>query len=145
MELATAALLCFYGSSLMLLRQLSYACYGSSLMLVTAALLCILRQLSGFETRHLSKIQNGRHQQKSGQQTLARQNNIQKRPSRNRLASGIVFIWALGSYPFLNCDTEYANVWCKLFWRYHTLNEGRKWKCWKSIICYLAGDSVSQF
>ncbi len=37
--LATAALLC-------LLRQLSYACYGSSLTLVTAALLCLLRLLS---------------------------------------------------------------------------------------------------
>jgi hypothetical protein len=36
----------YYGSSLMLLRQLFYACNGSSLMLATAALLCLLRQIS---------------------------------------------------------------------------------------------------
>ncbi len=35
-------------------------------------LLAIL-QLSGFESRHLSKIQNGRHKQRSGQHTPARQ------------------------------------------------------------------------
>ncbi len=33
----------------------------------------LLRQLSGFESRQLSKIQNGRHQQRSDQYTLARQ------------------------------------------------------------------------
>ncbi len=32
---------------------------------------CFLRELSGFESRHLSKIQNGRHKQRSGQHTLA--------------------------------------------------------------------------
>jgi hypothetical protein len=32
---------------------------------------CLLRQLSGFESRHLSKIQNGRQRQSSGQHTLA--------------------------------------------------------------------------
>ena len=32
-----------------------------------------LKQLPGFKTRHLSKIQNGRHKQRSGQHTLARQ------------------------------------------------------------------------
>jgi hypothetical protein len=36
-----------------------------------------LRQLSRSESRHLSKIQNGRYKQ-SGQHTLARQKNIQK-------------------------------------------------------------------
>jgi hypothetical protein len=30
-------------------------------------------QLSGFESRHLSKIPNGRRRQRSGQHTLARQ------------------------------------------------------------------------
>ncbi len=29
-------------------------------------------------TRHISKIQNGRHKQRSGQRTLARQKHIQK-------------------------------------------------------------------
>ncbi len=38
----------------------------------------LLRQLSGFESRHLSKIQNGRHKQRRGQYTLARQNNLKK-------------------------------------------------------------------
>jgi hypothetical protein len=42
---------------------------------------CLLRQLSGFESRHLSKIQNGRHQQRSGQHTPASQKNIQKKNS----------------------------------------------------------------
>ncbi len=45
---------------------------------------CLLRQLSGFESRHLSKIQNVRHQQRSGQHTLARQKNIQKRKMSHR-------------------------------------------------------------
>ncbi len=35
---------------------------------------CYALQLSGFESRHLSKVQNGRHEQRSGQHTLARQN-----------------------------------------------------------------------
>ncbi len=34
---------------------------------------CLIRQLSGFESVHLLKIQNGWHKQKSGQHTLARQ------------------------------------------------------------------------
>ncbi len=38
-----------------------------------------LRQLSGFEARPLSKIQNGRHKQRSGQHTLARQKNRHKK------------------------------------------------------------------
>jgi hypothetical protein len=33
----------------------------------------LLRQLSGFESRHLSKIKSGRHKQRSSQHTLARQ------------------------------------------------------------------------
>jgi hypothetical protein len=32
----------------------------------------LLRHLSGFESRHLSKIQNGRHKQRSGQRNLLR-------------------------------------------------------------------------
>ncbi len=37
------------------------------------ARLCLLRQLSGFESRHLSKIQKGRHRHRRGQHnTLAR-------------------------------------------------------------------------
>jgi hypothetical protein len=36
-----------------------------------------LRQLSGFESRHLSKIINGRHKQKSEQHTPTRHINIQ--------------------------------------------------------------------
>ncbi len=43
---------------------------------------CLLRQLSGFESRHLSKRQNGRHKQKIGQHTLARQ-KIYKKISQN--------------------------------------------------------------
>jgi hypothetical protein len=39
---------------------------------------CWLRQLSGFESRHQSKIQNGRQKHRIGQHTLARQHNIQK-------------------------------------------------------------------
>jgi hypothetical protein len=38
----------------------------------------LLRQLSGFVSRHLSIIQSGRHKQWSSQHTLARQKNIQK-------------------------------------------------------------------
>ncbi len=38
----------------------------------------LLRQYSGFESRHPSKIVNGRHKRRSGQHTLARQKNIQK-------------------------------------------------------------------
>jgi hypothetical protein len=34
---------------------------------------CLLRQLSGFESRHLSKILNGRQKQRSGQHTVAHQ------------------------------------------------------------------------
>ncbi len=39
----------------------------------------LLRQLSGFESRHLPKILNGRHKQRSGQHTLARQKNNTKK------------------------------------------------------------------
>jgi hypothetical protein len=39
----------------------------------------LLGQLSGFESKHLPKIQNGRHKQKSGQHTLARLKSIKKR------------------------------------------------------------------
>jgi hypothetical protein len=35
----------------------------------------LLKQLAVFESRHLSKIQNGRHKQRSGQHTLACQKN----------------------------------------------------------------------
>ncbi len=38
----------------------------------------LLRQLSGFEPRQLSKIQYGRHKQSSGQHTLARQKIYKK-------------------------------------------------------------------
>ncbi len=43
-----------------------------------AHLLATAGQLSGFGSRHLPEIQNGRHKQRSGQRTLARQKNIQK-------------------------------------------------------------------
>ncbi len=39
---------------------------------------CLPRQLSGFESRHLSKVQHGRHKQRSGQHTLAHQKIYQK-------------------------------------------------------------------
>jgi hypothetical protein len=39
----------------------------------------LLRQLSGFVSRHLSKIQNGRHKQRSGQHTLARDKIVRKK------------------------------------------------------------------
>jgi hypothetical protein len=38
----------------------------------------LLRQLSGFESRHFSKVQNGRHKQRSGQHTTAHQKNKKK-------------------------------------------------------------------
>ncbi len=38
----------------------------------------LLRQYSGFESRHPSKIINGRHKRRSGRHTLARQKNIKK-------------------------------------------------------------------
>ncbi len=57
---------------------------------------CLLRQLSGFESRHLSKTQNGRHKQRSGQHTQGRQKNIQKR-------------WAI-AFVFLSQDTI-VNFW----------------------------------
>jgi hypothetical protein len=38
----------------------------------------LLRQLSGFESRPLSKIQNGRHKQRSGQHTVACQKKYKK-------------------------------------------------------------------
>ncbi len=37
---------------------------------------CLLRQLSGFESRHRSKIHNERHKQRSGQHTLARKKGV---------------------------------------------------------------------
>ncbi len=40
---------------------------------------CLLRQLSWFESRHLSKTEDERHKKRSGQHTLARQKNIQKK------------------------------------------------------------------
>jgi hypothetical protein len=40
--------------------------------------LCLLRQYSGFESRHPSKIINGRHKQMSGRHTLARQKIYKK-------------------------------------------------------------------
>jgi hypothetical protein len=40
---------------------------------------CLLRQLSGVESRHLSKIQNVRHKLRSGQHTLALPKNKQKK------------------------------------------------------------------
>ncbi len=39
---------------------------------------CLLRQLSRFQSRHLSKIQIGRHKQRSFLQTLARRKNLKK-------------------------------------------------------------------
>jgi hypothetical protein len=39
---------------------------------------CMLRQLSGFESRHLPKIPYGRRKQRSGQHTLARQKKYKK-------------------------------------------------------------------
>jgi hypothetical protein len=44
------------------------------------AALMRIQALNWFETRHLSKKQNGRHKQRSGRHPLARQKNIQKRP-----------------------------------------------------------------
>jgi serine/threonine protein kinase len=41
----------------------------------------LLRQLYGFESRHLSKMQNGRHKPKSGQRTLACQKMYNKKSS----------------------------------------------------------------
>ncbi len=37
----------------------------------------LVARLPGFESRHLSIIQNGRHKQRRGQHTLARQKKIQ--------------------------------------------------------------------
>jgi hypothetical protein len=42
---------------------------------------CLPWQLSGFESRHLSKLHNGWHKQRSGQHTLVCQKNIQKSTS----------------------------------------------------------------
>jgi len=44
----------------------------------------LLRQLSGFESRHISKIQNGRKLQRSGQHTPARQQIYKKRKKKKR-------------------------------------------------------------
>jgi hypothetical protein len=44
----------------------------------SAPMLAIL-QLSGFEPRHFSKLQNGRHKQRSGLHTLARQKILYKK------------------------------------------------------------------
>jgi hypothetical protein len=38
-----------------------------------------IHNTAGVYSRHLSKIQNGRHKQRSGQHTLAHQKNIQKK------------------------------------------------------------------
>ncbi len=43
----------------------------------------MLQQLSGFKSRHLSKIQNGRHKQRSGQHTLARPKICKKKLNSN--------------------------------------------------------------
>ncbi len=45
--------------------------------------LSVAEVLAGFESRHLSKIQNCRHKQRSGQHTLAHQKNIQKKVLAN--------------------------------------------------------------
>ncbi len=39
----------------------------------------MLRQRTGFESGHLSKLQNWRHKHRSGQHILARQKNIHKK------------------------------------------------------------------
>jgi hypothetical protein len=41
-------------------------------------------KLSGFESRHPSKIRPGRHKQMSGQHTLARQNNNLKKNGKRK-------------------------------------------------------------
>jgi hypothetical protein len=57
--------------------------------------LLLLRQLSGFEeyyeSRHLSKIQNGQHKQRSGQQTLSPPKNIQKNVVYKKIIPGMSF------------------------------------------------------
>ncbi len=66
----------------------------------------LLRQLSGFEFRHLSKIQNRRPKQRCGQHTLARQKNIKNTQKNKKSARsfnhknckqilGIVQFWNL--------------------------------------------------
>ncbi len=49
---------------------------------LVARLYCLINMLflqnSGFESRHISKIQNGWHEQRSGHNNLARQKNMQK-------------------------------------------------------------------
>ncbi len=51
-------------------------------LLATAAL-CM-----GFESRHLSKVQNGRHEQRSGQHTLTRQKIYKQKMSSGHSDAG---------------------------------------------------------
>jgi hypothetical protein len=48
-------------------------------MMMGGYVMLLATELSRFETRRLSKIQNGRHKQRSDQHTLARQKNRQKK------------------------------------------------------------------
>jgi hypothetical protein len=45
-------------------------------------------QLSGFETRHLSKIHNGRHKQRSGRHTLYQKNISFKMLIEKKVSAG---------------------------------------------------------
>ncbi len=53
----------------------------------------VAQVLIGFESRHLSKIQNGRHKQRSGQHTLTHQKNIQKKVLANSSSGFVTFCW----------------------------------------------------
>ncbi len=92
---------------------------------------CLLRQLSwsGSSLGHLSKVQNGRLEQRSGQNTLARQKNIQKKILKRSFANTVPLIrmlWKLlllSYVPYLGpdptaseqryaaCDTAASRAW----------------------------------
>jgi hypothetical protein len=67
--------------------------------------------LSGFESRNLSKPQNGRHKQRSGQHTIARQKKDKKYVISSQWRSELweAAHWMLRT--FENCAMNIAPVW----------------------------------
>ena len=63
------------------------------------------------DSRHLSKIQNGRHKQRSGQHSLVRQNNIQKKdhPYNFKIFIELRHIAKRTTYSY---DTSFSNIVC---------------------------------
>ncbi len=103
-------------------------------------LLCWIQQktlqLSGFESRQLSKIQNGRHKQRSDQRTLAMQpKKYTKKTSASSVTTSLLYVTNIKTISRSKCDR--SHIYTNYILSGYTLNPMRALYIHSSPLGYL--------